>query len=94
MKLFIDGYTVEPQPGQSLLDMVQQLGLSTGKLSTDPLAAKIATQAPVTERLPSKLVMYNKLICFLIFSIKKSPLSIFVLLKSIVLFSILSKKSC
>ena len=52
MKLFIDGYTVEPQPGQSLLDMVQQLGLSTGKLSTDPLAAKIAGEVFTLNYIP------------------------------------------
>ena len=52
MKLFIDGYTVEPQPGQSLLDMVRQLGLSTGKLSSDPLAAKIAGEVFTLNYIP------------------------------------------
>lgn len=42
MELMIDGYKITPQPDQSLLDMVRQLGLLSGKLSTDPLAAKIA----------------------------------------------------
>ena len=42
MKLTIDGYTVTAQPDQSLFEMVKELGLFTGKLSTDPIAAKIA----------------------------------------------------
>lgn len=42
MKLRIDGREICVQPGQSLLDAVKQLGLCTGKLSTRPLAAKIA----------------------------------------------------
>ena len=37
MKLFIDGHSIQPGPDQSLLDMIRQLGLHTGKLSTDPL---------------------------------------------------------
>lgn len=41
MKLIIDGHQVTVQPGQSLLDMIRELGLVTGKLSTDPIAAKI-----------------------------------------------------
>ncbi len=42
MKLKIDGNIVVARPDQSLYDMVQELGLFTGKLSTDPIAAKIA----------------------------------------------------
>ena len=42
MKLIIDGRSITVTPGQSLLDAVKALGLVTGKLSTDPLAAKIA----------------------------------------------------
>ena len=42
MKLYIDGYEVTPKPDQSLLDIVTELGLITGKLSSDPIAAKIA----------------------------------------------------
>ena len=42
MKLIIDGRTVVAQPGQSLLDIVDSLGLLQGKLSTDPIAAKMA----------------------------------------------------
>ena len=42
MKLTIDGRSVNARPGQSLLDIVKELGLLKGKLSADPLAAKIA----------------------------------------------------
>ena len=52
MKLFIDGNAVEPRPGQSLLDMVTQLGLATGKLSTDPLAARIAGEVFTLNYIP------------------------------------------
>ena len=42
MKLYIDNNEVEARVDQSLLDMVTELGLISGKLSTDPIAAKIA----------------------------------------------------
>lgn len=42
MKLSIDGITVVPQVGESLLDMVRRLELDHTKLSKRPLAAKIA----------------------------------------------------
>ena len=42
MKLRIDGYEIEPQPGQTLLELVRQLGLDGEKLSNRPIAAKIA----------------------------------------------------
>lgn len=42
MKLIIDGYSATAKPGQSLLDIVEELGLIEGKLSSDPIAAKIA----------------------------------------------------
>ncbi len=42
MTLTIDGRVVTPTPGQSLYSIVQELGLVQGKLSTDPIAAKIA----------------------------------------------------
>lgn len=42
MKLTIDGQIVEPQPGQSILDIIRELGLDSDRLSTRPLAAKIA----------------------------------------------------
>ena len=42
MKLTIDGHEVVVRADQSLLDMIRELGLVTGKLSTDPIAAKIS----------------------------------------------------
>ena len=42
MKLYIDNHTVEPRPDQSLFDIVKELGLIQGKLSSDPMVAKIA----------------------------------------------------
>ncbi len=42
MKLYIDGLETTVKPGDTLLDAVKSLGLMTGQLSTQPLAAKIA----------------------------------------------------
>jgi len=42
MKLKIDGREVVVRADQSLLDIITEMGLVTGKLSTDPIAAKIA----------------------------------------------------
>ena len=42
MKLIIDGLEATARPGQSLLDIITELGLVKGKLSEDPLAARIA----------------------------------------------------
>ncbi len=42
MKLNIDGNIIVAQPDQSLYDMVKSLGLISGSLATDPIAAKIA----------------------------------------------------
>ena len=42
MKLYIDNHAVEPKPDQSLFDIVKELGLYQGKLSSDPIVAKLA----------------------------------------------------
>ena len=42
MKLLIDQYTVEARPDVSLYDLVRELGLFQGRLSSDPIVAKIA----------------------------------------------------
>ena len=42
MKLKIDGYEIAAQPGQTLLELVKNLGLDCEKLSRRPIAAKIA----------------------------------------------------
>ena len=52
MKLIIDGHMIQAKLNQSLLDMVRELGLNTGKLSTDPLAAKIAGEVFTLNYIP------------------------------------------
>ena len=42
MKLTINNREVEARAGQSLLDIIKELGLCTGSLSSEPLVAKIA----------------------------------------------------
>ena len=42
MELKIDGLCIQAQPGQTLLQMIEQLGLGGESLSTIPIAAKIA----------------------------------------------------
>ena len=42
MQLTIDGHLVFAKNDQSIFEMVKELGLIQGKLSTDPIAAKIA----------------------------------------------------
>ena len=52
MILKIDGHEVTVRPGQSRLDIIRQLGLVTGKLSTEPLAAKIAGEVFTLNYIP------------------------------------------
>ncbi len=42
MKFTIDGRPITPKPDQTLFDIVCEMGMIHGKLSTDPIAAKIA----------------------------------------------------
>lgn len=42
MKLMIDGRTIDAQPGQSLLDLIEILGLNVKSFTERPIAAKIA----------------------------------------------------
>lgn len=42
MKLIIDGNHVTATPNKSLYEMIRELGLFSGKLSSDPIVAKIA----------------------------------------------------
>lgn len=42
MKLYIDGTEITPRPEQSLYEIVGEMGLLQGSLTTDPIAAKIA----------------------------------------------------
>ncbi len=55
MKLNIDGYEVTPRPGQSLLDIIREAGLDTGRLSTKPLAAKIAGEVFNLNYIPHRI---------------------------------------
>ena len=52
MLLRIDGHCVEPQPEQSLLQIVRQLGLDCTRLSDRPLAAKIAGEVFTLNYIP------------------------------------------
>ena len=52
MKLTIDGRTVTAQPGQSLLDLITQLGLAGHYLHDRPLAAKIAGEVFTLNYIP------------------------------------------
>ena len=52
MKLVIDGREVTARPGQSLLDIITELGLISGKLSADPLAARIAGEVFTLNYIP------------------------------------------
>ena len=45
MELIIDGRPIDAQPGETLLQLVQRLGLDTGELKTRPLAAYMAGEA-------------------------------------------------
>lgn len=55
MKLIIDGNEIVARPEQSLLDMARELGLVKGKLSTDPIVAKIAGQVFTLNYIPVRL---------------------------------------
>ena len=55
MKLSIDGRKIEARPGQSLLDMIKDMGLCTGRLSEQPLAAKIAGDVFTLNYIPLRL---------------------------------------
>ena len=52
MKLILDSHPVEAKANQSLLDMARELGLVTGKLSADPIAAKIAGEVFTLNYIP------------------------------------------
>ena len=52
MKLYIDGREVTPRAGQSLLDIITEMGLRTGDLCNDPLVAKIAGEVFTLNYIP------------------------------------------
>ena len=52
MNLSIDGRKILAQPGQSLLDLVNQLGIQGKALSQRPLAAKLAGEVFTLNYIP------------------------------------------
>lgn len=52
MKLFIDNQTIEVKPGQSLRELIRELGLECEALSKRPLAAKIAGEVFTLNYIP------------------------------------------
>lgn len=52
MNLMIDGYPIQPQPEQSLLDLIRQLNLQGISLADKPLAAKIAGEVFTLNYIP------------------------------------------
>ena len=63
MDLTMEGRKVLPQPGQSLLELVKQLGLDGSTLTERPLAAKIAGEVFTLNYIPvrQKAVSYTHL---------------------------------
>ena len=55
MKLTIDHHEIEARTGQTLLELVRQLGLDSDKLSERPLAAKIAGETFTLNYVPVRL---------------------------------------
>ena len=55
MKLTIDNHTIEAKMGQTLLELIRELGLDTDRLSTRPLAAKIAGETFTLNYVPVRL---------------------------------------
>ncbi|MBR4971711.1 MAG: hypothetical protein IKY59_01930, partial [Oscillospiraceae bacterium] len=54
MTLCIDGKLIDLQPGQSLLDLIRELGLDNIRLSQRPLAAKIAGEVFTLNYVPMR----------------------------------------
>ena len=52
MKLTMDGITTEVHPGESLLQIAARLSMVSGRLSRDPLAAKIAGEVFTLRYIP------------------------------------------
>ena len=52
MKLMIDGYSIEARTGESLLDLLKRTGMLRGRLSSDPIAAKIAGEVFTLNYIP------------------------------------------
>ena len=55
MKLTIDRHEIEAKTGQTLLELIRALELDTDRLSTRPLAAKIAGETFTLNYVPVRL---------------------------------------
>ena len=55
MELCIDGISVQPQPGESLLEIIRRLDLDSSFLSERPIAAKIAGEVFTLNYIPVRL---------------------------------------
>ena len=55
MKLTIDHHEIEAKTGQTLLELVRELGQDTDRLSTRPLAAKIAGETFTLNYVPVRV---------------------------------------
>ncbi|MBR7178471.1 MAG: nucleoside kinase [Oscillospiraceae bacterium] len=55
MKLWIDGREIDAKTGQTLLELVRELGLDADRLSTRPIAAKIAGETFTLNYVPVRL---------------------------------------
>ena len=55
MKLTIENHEIEARTGQTMLELVRQLGLDTDRLSTRPLAAKLAGETFTLNYVPVRL---------------------------------------
>ena len=55
MKLTIDHHEIEARTGQTLLELIRELGLDTGSLAARPLAAKIAGETFTLNYVPVRL---------------------------------------
>ncbi len=55
MKLLLDGCSATAKAGQSLLDILKENNMLSGKLSGDPLAAKIAGEVFTLNYIPVRL---------------------------------------
>ena len=54
MKLYVDNIEVETRPDESLYEITERMGLVTGKLSTDPIVAKIAGRIFTLNYIPER----------------------------------------
>ena len=66
MKLSIDGIKVTPMIGESLLEIIRELGLDSKRLSDRPLAAKIAGEVFNLNYIPLREIQSDLDMCYCI----------------------------